>query len=160
MDLDSKILKPGDCLLYRASGFFGHLISLKTWSHFSHVEVYIGNNKSVASRDGIGVNEYTLRLENLGFILRPNRDFNIKKALKWFHDIAKGQRYDWKGILVFTLAAKQGSLDRMFCSEFATRFYRNGDFNPFNINYNADRIAPSNFLISPNFDEIWKDLDL
>jgi len=131
MDFDVSLLKSGDCLLYRPSNLFGKIISIKTWSHISHVEVYINNNKSVASRDGIGVDMYDLRTNNLGYILRPNLPLKINKALRWFNKEARGQKYDWKGILVFSLAVKQGNNQKMFCSEFATRFYRKGDFKPF-----------------------------
>ena len=159
MDLDLDILLPGDCLLYRPSSIFGRLIALKTWSQISHVEVFIGNKLNAASRDGIGVDLYDLRVDKLGYILRPNKSFNIHKSLDWFYKEAKGQEYDWKGILIFTLAVKQGNNQKMFCSEFATRFYRKGGLKIFSDNYNADRVAPSNFLLSPCFDMIYKDLD-
>ena len=51
-------LRSGDCLLYRATGLFGWLISIKTWSVVSHCEGYVGNGKAVASRDGVGVGLY------------------------------------------------------------------------------------------------------
>jgi hypothetical protein len=31
MTLTDAVLKPGDCLLYKPSGFFGAVISIKTW---------------------------------------------------------------------------------------------------------------------------------
>ncbi len=159
MDLDIKILKPGDCLLYRPSSFFGYLIAIKTWNKVSHTEVYIGHGRSVASRDGIGVDEYPLRLDGLAYVLRPNQEFNLQKGLRWFYKYAKGQKYDWKGMLVFALAVRQGALDKMFCSECSTRLYRKCDLKPFSNNYNADRVAPATFLCSPTFDEIWRDGD-
>lgn len=152
--MNSHDLKPGDCLLYAPCGFFGWLIALKTWNKVSHVEVYVGNGKSVASRDGQGVGFYELRTKGLVRVLRPRGEFNISSALLWFFNFANGQKYDWKGILVFALAVSEGSRDRMFCSEFATRFYRAGGFHPFAENYDADHIAPAQFLQSPCFEEI------
>lgn len=160
MDFDTKILKPGDCLLYRPSGFFGRIIAIKTWNRISHVEIYAGKGQSVASRDGIGIDIYPFRSKGLGYILRPTHKINMKKAMYWFYREARGQKYDWKGLLVFALAVKQGAMDRMFCSEFATRFYRKGKIRPFAENYNADMIAPANFLMSPSFHEIWKDVNI
>jgi len=157
MDLNTKILKPGDCLLYRPSSFFGWLIAIKTWNLVSHVEIYIGNKKSVASRDGIGVSDYPLRTNKLAYVLRPTHKWDINKSLEWFEEDAKGQKYDWKGILVFALAVKEGSWDKMFCSEFANRFYKNGGLYPFSATYNSDRVAPANFLCSPVFKQIWRD---
>jgi len=42
--------------------------------------------------------------------------------------------------------------DRMMCSEFATRFYRAGGFEPFSMFEDADMVAPATFLVSPHFD--------
>lgn len=148
-------LRPGDCLLYYPTGLFGWLIALKTWNRVSHVEVYAGNGKSVASRDGRGVSLYPFRSAELCRVLRPVGDFDISKAIEWFIIHADGQSYDWKGILVFTLAVHEGARDKMFCSEFATRFYRAGGFHPFAEDYDADHIAPAQFLQSPKFQTVW-----
>src|SRR3712207_7174694 len=44
-----------------------------------------------------------------------------------------GQKYDWFGLLAFTSARFQGQENgRMFCSEFATRYLRAGNVDPFN----------------------------
>ena len=150
-------LIPGDCLLYRPSTFFGWVIAVKTWNSISHVEVFAGNNTSVASRDGKGVNLYTFRKDDLAAVLRPRGGFNFAQAMEWFEKTAKGQGYDWLGILCFSLAIKRGSPDKMFCSEFATNFYRAGGFEPFQSDYSADHVAPANFLISEPMQEIWMD---
>jgi hypothetical protein len=149
-------LNPGDCLLYSPSDFFGLVIAIKTYNWISHVEVYAGDKTSVASRDGMGVNKYAYRSLQLAMVLRPNGPFNFGKAMGWFNSIAKGQKYDWKGLLCFTLAVKQGSKDRMFCSEFATNFYRAGGFEPFQPDYLADLVAPAQFRETAAFIKIWK----
>lgn len=154
---------PGDCLLYRPQPFsrgfmgwlMGRLIAIKTWNNISHVEVYVGQGMSVASRDGLGVNRYVTRWQGMASVLRPVCQFSIIDAERWFKTV-RGQKYDWKGLLCFTLAVKQGSKDRMFCSEFATRLYREAHIQVFG-NYDADKIAPAQFLMCDEFDEIWRD---
>jgi hypothetical protein len=149
-------LQPGDCLLYRPNSFFGWLIAVKTFNRISHVEVYRGEHLSYASRDGVGVGLYRLRRAQLARVLRPAGPFDNAAARRWFWQEADGQKYDWLGLLCFTLAVKQGASDRMFCSEFATRFYRAGGLEPFQPDYDADHVPPSYFLSSGAFTTIWK----
>lgn len=147
-------LQPGDVLLYAGKTVFSKLIKIKTWSKFSHVEVYVDNGESVASRDGIGVGLYEIRTDDLRAILRPREEFRILDALKWFATV-DGQKYDWTGLLAFTWAKWQGrENNKQFCSEFATRFLRAGGVDPFN-GYDADGIAPGEFPKSPAFDILW-----
>jgi hypothetical protein len=73
----------------------------------------------------------------------------------WFFKEANGQKYDWLGLLCFTLAVKQGSPHKMFCSEFATRFDRACGFNAVHPEYDADLVAPGTFLALPDFDHVW-----
>ena len=111
---------------------------------------------SYASRNGLGVNLYPLRRAQLTRVLRPKASLNMQNAENWFKTV-QGQKYDWMGLLVFSLAVKQGSRDKMFCSEFATRWYRYAETNPVSENYDADRVAPADFLKSPAFDWVWDD---
>lgn len=157
-------LLPGDHLLYGrqpffpsfAGWFFSWLTSVKTWSPAVHIEVYRGEGKSIASRNGIGVNEYPLRFEQLIAVLRPNQPFDLAKGLLWFNEHARGQGYDWKGLLCFTLAVHQGSQNKMFCSEFATNLDRAMGLKSFDPICDADMISPGQFLQSPAFDEVWQ----
>ena len=148
-------IQPGDCLLYRPTSLFGWLIAVKTWTKVSHCEIALGDDMAAASRDGLGVNLYPLRTADLAYVLRPNHPFDFARAADWFQSV-RGQKYDWKGLLCFTLAAKQGAKDRMFCSEFATRFYRAGGFVPFGDVMDADKVPPSLFLFSSSFTVIWQ----
>ena len=152
---DIPQLQPGDCLLYKPSGLFGWLIALKTWNRMSHVEIYAGNGNSVASRDGVGVGMYPTRYYHLAKVLRPVQPLQLDAAHVFFAK-SDGQKYDWKGILCFTLAVAQGAKDRMFCSEFATRWYRAAGLPLFG-NYDADHIAPAQFLMTDDFDEVWSE---
>ena len=156
-------LLPGDCLLYKRTPlsqgflgwFFGLVINIKTWSRFSHVEVYAGNSRSCASRDGVGVGLYCLRLNELAEVRRPPAQYSHNLALNWFEKV-EGQKYDWLGLLCFTLAVKQGAKDRMFCSEFATRLYRAGGLEPFNPDDDADLMAPAQLHQTAALTTIWK----
>lgn len=140
-------LLPGDVLLYAGGGFFSRVIQFKTWSRYSHVEIYDGHGRSVAARDGIGVGRYPLRLDGLRAILRPKEPFDVEAAREWFKTV-DGQPYDWFGLLAFTSAKRQGKENwKMFCSEFATRHLRQGKVDPFS-DYDADGIAPGEFIKS------------
>lgn len=149
------ILSPGDCLLYKPSGFWSYAIAVKTWNKVSHCEAFVGNGLSVASRDGVGVGRYPLRTDGLAYVLRPNQPFELAAALKWFATV-NGQKYDWVGLARFLAwgGISTGKNDKMFCSEFLTRFYRAGGFNPFNPGQDADSVAPATFLYSPCLDVI------
>ena len=151
-------LLAGDLLLYQGSGFFSRLIRVKSWSEVSHCECFFGHENgraiSGASRDGEGVNTYPLRTDGLFYVLRPVMPFDLAAAMAW-HETVRGQKYDWKGILVFTLAVQQGAHDKMFCSEWATRWYRAGRLEPFQGGFDADRVAPGTFLTSSPFRIVW-----
>jgi len=150
-------LLPGDCLVYRPSGIFGWITAIKTWTRAAHVEAYFGRGWSVASRNGIGVNFFPFRNKGLARVLRPKQPFDMPQAMRWFHASAKGQKYDWLGLLCFTLAVRSGDALKMFCSEFLTRWYRSGGFQPFSIEQDADRVAPAQFVQSAEFTSVWSD---
>jgi hypothetical protein len=158
MSHPAERLQPGDCLLYAATGTFGRLISWITWHPVGHVEIYIGNGRSVAARNGIGVNQYPLRLADLIRVRRPAQPFHLPAALAWFLTQAKGQGYDWLGLLRFRttgkVSTKLDSPTKQFCSEFATRFYGQGGFYPFG-EEDADAIAPFQFDTSALLPCIW-----
>lgn len=139
----------GDVLLYAGKGVFSRLIQIKTFSWVSHCEVYAGDGESLASRDGEGVGRYPLRLEGLYAVARPKGALDWQAGLEWFATV-KGQRYDWLGLLNFYLAAKpdRSEVQKMFCSEFATRLLRRCGFEPFQARVDADRVSPGLYLTS------------
>jgi hypothetical protein len=165
---DYNMLERGDSLLYYGesspyfhnappqAGIVDWVISTKTGYYLSHIEIYQGHNESVASRNGIGVNRYPLRLDGLVCVRRPMGRIDFKLADKWFKSSAKGQGYDFKGLLCFYLAVKQGSPNKMFCSEFATRWYRHAGIEPFNREVDADRVAPCEFWKTAAFSTVWQ----
>lgn len=169
---DPTLLRPGDTMLYRPCGFswrqpfgwiFGKVIALKTWHSISHVEIFIGFNRgdhtSLASRDGLGVNGYPLRLTELAYVLRPvpgvAESFDLAAGLRWF-DTVRGQRYDWWGLARFA-GFHPSSTTRMFCSAFWLRFYRSCGFNPFSRRIDADSISPGQIPDCPKLDVVWDD---
>lgn len=154
-------LRFGDALLYYTKGdLVDWLIRTKTGMFPAHIENYIGNNRSVASRNGIGVNTYALRQAGLVAVLRPKiqpmNHINQEIAMGWFFSKACGQKYDFKGLLAFWFAKWKADPGRMFCSEFSTNWYRAGGFEPFSPDLDADHVAPGTFLVSGEFDHIWK----
>lgn len=136
-------LQRGDILLYNGKSFFSWLIKLKTGAKYSHVEIYIGNGYSVASRDGKGVDIYRTRLSDMEAVLRPNEPFDYHSGMKWFWKDAFGQKYDWLGLLNFWFAKWQGRDNhKMFCSEFVVRWFREAHYPLFPRSVDADGISP------------------
>lgn len=150
-----EFIKPGDTILYNTPwDFVDWAIRVKTWSVAAHCEGYVGNGLSVASRNGIGVGEYDFRKEGVVAVLRPVHPFNIDKAMEWFKTV-DGQGYDFLGLMAFFLAARQSSPDKMFCSEFLTNWYRAGGFQVIQKNWDADKVAPGNFLMTNALDWVY-----
>lgn len=149
-------LLPGDCLHYRPHDLFGYITAIKTWCWTVHVEIYRGDGMSVASRNGLGVDIYPTRLNGLCAITRPKFEpLDLAAADKWFEDTAKGQKYDWLALLAFWITAIHGSRKRMFCSEFAVRWYRKAGHHAVNPRWDADHTAPAQLLQSATSDWIW-----
>lgn len=136
------LLRPGDIMLYRPKGIFGQLIAVKTWHRISHVEIYNGGKQSVASRDGVGVGEYPVRLEELAYVLRPRLVLDLPAARKWFESV-KGQPYGWLDLLDFVGLPANGP--GMVCSPFATDFLRHAGWPVFPTDP-VEKIAPFQFL--------------
>ena len=138
-------LRAGDALLYKARGFYGWLISLKTWHPVSHVEICLGLGLSAASRDGLGVNLYPLRLSDLAYVWRPRDRFNAVAALN-YAVAHKGEPYGWLDLLAFIGIKRDGK--GIVCSPFATDVQRAGGIDPFN-GEESRLIAPFQWLTSP-----------
>lgn len=149
-----KYLKFGDALLYSSNGIIGHAIKWKTWSDVSHIEMYFGQGKTGASRDGQGVQTYDFTTENLAYVMRPVNPLNAKGVLD-FHTQCIGQRYDLWGLFRFFTFGKQ-SLDKQFCSEYFTRACRAGGVHPFDRHVDADLISPGMYHCSTVFEHYLK----
>lgn len=146
-------LQPGDVLLYRPANIYGWLIRLKTWHSISHVELYLGNGWSSASRDGLGVGLYPLRTAQLAVVMRPRSPIDACKAWSYTRDHA-GTPYGWLELLNFLGIPVRGR--GIVCSGWVTALLRYLDVKVFN-NDPMDAIAPFQFLDSELLWEAWKD---
>jgi hypothetical protein len=161
-----SLLLPGDLLLYASSGLMGRGIQIKTSSKVTHCEIYIGSGRTIASRDGIGVDTYDFETKNLAMVLRPKEAVDMAAMVHWHVSVAKGQGYDWAGLFMGFIARKWGRENgKMFCSEHTTRAYRQGGIHPFRVGVDADSISPGDLFKSAAFNCRWinaalaKDLD-
>jgi hypothetical protein len=152
-------LKSGDLLLFDRPGWANWLIKIKTWSRVSHCEVVWTDASTLASRNGIGVGCYQLDLAGLCYILRPVPPLDLAAGYRWFETRANGADYDWLGLLSFVVAKWQRKLSRnaaMFCSEFATGFYRACGFDPFGPLVETAAVAPGSYLYSNDLTVAWR----
>lgn len=175
-------LQPGDCILYRPTDLFDWAVALKTFTKVSHVEVYIGGELSVASRNGKGVDLYPTRREDIAAVRRPRRvsgdgcrvtdpqyctpaipAFDIERALNWFYygtpdnPKARYQKYGWRTLLSFVLLNSNPIEGHMICSEFAAEFYKAGGYPVFSDDWPSYRTPPSYFLSTRRLTPIWDD---
>lgn len=154
-------LRPGDHLLYNIQNFFDDpfgfavdaAIRVKTWSTVAHIEIYDVDGMSLASRAS-GVNRYPFRAHGLRVVLRP-QTWNHNRGVYWFQNFARGQKYDWLGLLCFTLAVKQGSPNKQFCSEFARNLGRASESRAFAAYCPGDKVAPGSYLMVGDFEMIY-----
>lgn len=147
---------PGDHLLYgkKPGDIFGLITSWKTWSPAVHIELYIGDNVSVASRNGIGVNKYPLRTEQLIAILRPRVPVDLKKGLEWFSQAnVQGRPYGWLDLLHFE--GFKIKTKGWICSQFVALFDEACAFLPFNPEYFEGSIDPGDYFLSPGLEWHW-----
>jgi hypothetical protein len=104
-----------------------------------------------------GVNIYPLDLQGLAAVLEPTTSFDLGAAMSWFYAKAHGQGYDLLGLFNFYRRLKKTeNLRRMWCSEFATRWYRAGGFQPFNSECDADMISPAQFCQTSGMRFKWR----
>lgn len=146
---DPSILQPGDAIIYAGHNVFDLLISFRTAIWASHIEIYIGDGKSVASRNGIGTGIYRLRLNDLKYVLRPSQPFDVTKAMAWFRSIHP-MPYGWWELLN-CLVPWEVNASGLFCSQFATLFYRAAAFFPFNQEFDPAKVTPRDFLEADPF---------
>lgn len=140
---DPKLnLRAGDILLYRPSSVFGWIIKVKTWHPVSHVEIYDGGLQSWASRDGVGVNRYDLRLSGLEYVLRPTVPLDLEAGRAWARSMV-GTKYGWLDLAAFVGVSKD--FGGIVCSPFAATLLRKDGWNVFPTD-SANAVAPFQFL--------------
>lgn len=154
----SKILLPGDVLVYSRPGVFGWIIRHATNGNATHTEMYMGGDKTIAARDGKQVGTYDLDVNGLYAVLRPKQTIDMAKVAEWQKTV-EGQKYDWLGLLRSFVANKWFHKDeKMWCSEHTTLGQRAGGIEPFSgpEDTPADSVAPSDFLQSAAYHFIYK----
>jgi len=135
-------LQAGDILLYGGYDLVSRLIQFRTWSDVSHIEVYIGEGRSVASRNGIGVNQYPLRVLGLRRVLRPVVSFDLAAGLHWFESV-KGTPYGWGDLAKFYLI--DIPTNGLICSEFGDMFFTACNLPLFNTAYPEGAVCPRDY---------------
>lgn len=96
-------LCPGDLLVFSRRGLFDSIVKIKTWSQATHVEVFVGDGKVAASRNGQGVAKYALDLNGLYCVLRPLLPWNQWNAASAFLRNHYGRPYGWLALFSFCL---------------------------------------------------------
>lgn len=140
-------LQPGDILLYGGGFFPGAFIRFRTWSDVSHVEIYAGNGRSMASRSE-GPREYPLRVLGLRRVIRPVADFDFKAGRDWFENVACRLPYGYADLLRFYLI--NVPTKGLICSEFGDLFFQKCRLPLFNLNYPEGAVCPRDFqTLSP-----------
>lgn len=130
------ILEPGDGLFFARRSVFNRIVAIKTWSIYTHVEIYVGGGQVFASLNprlavgwppwrGGGVGIYPIMPHGLALVRRPVAAPNLPAAMRWAREEAVGQPYDVHGLFNFYQAQRlAGERWGMFCSEAATRWWK------------------------------------
>lgn len=139
-------LQFGDILLYSTKDIVDELIEWKTSGPVAHVEMYAGQGKSWASRNGIGVNEYSYRSQGLVCVKRPLLAPLESHARSWFTAPIKGSSYGL-GDIAENMGLHVASKD-FDCSHFVAKVLAIGDSPQFDADYDPSLITPRDFLIS------------
>lgn len=139
-------LSVGDILLYASPNLVDDAIEWKTGDDVAHVEIYMGNATSWASRNGIGVNTYPFRSEGLVYVRQAVIAINIDQAVKWFENGVKGLPYGFGDLLeVMNIKNNLSGID---CSHFAAALLEVGGCPQFDPRYPKNKITPRDFKTS------------
>ena len=165
--MNTPELWPGDTLCYGVRDLFDYVVAVKTWClETVHVEIYIGEGRSIASRPKGGVDIYPVRFDQLTRVRRPSQtsSFDFESMMHWFREPynpatghgVRGQNYDYLALLCFTLIVKHGKPGRMHCSELWTRAHRAAKYPVIAHDWDADKVAPAQCLQTPVLETVWK----
>lgn len=143
----------GTILLYSTKDIVDNVIEWKESDDVAHVEVYAGNGKSWASRNGVGVGLYDFRPDGLKYVRQLNAPFNDARALNWF-DVVNGAPYGWKDIEASAGLSEPNEITvnpqvlkktGMDCSHFAAALLEVGFCPQFDPSFPKNKITPSDF---------------
>ena len=151
----SKIIRPGDILLYDRSGWMNAFIRFKRGEKFSHAAIASQPGFVLEAIQGDVLDERPIRWDGLAGIYRLTEDFDYEAGYDWFLTV-RGQGYDWVGLLSFAFAKFQGRTNhKMFCSEFVARFFAKLGRPLFSPITDADAVSPGMIPYSPFVKEVW-----
>jgi hypothetical protein len=153
MPPDVASIKPGSILLYSTNDLIDDVIGVT--GPAKHVELYRGNGQSLASRNGLGVNQYAFRDEGLIGVLESQVD--VDKFCAWF-DTVRGDGYDWQGLEGFVVDKVTQQPLHWFCSAFVAKGCDRAGSPLFNPLWNPSLITPSDFLKSVALHWRWVDV--
>lgn len=153
----------GDILLYASPPSDPNLIDrivdgvieVKEGDDVAHIEIYVGNGLSWASRNGVGVNEYPFRPDGLKYVRRVNGIFDSQAAKEWFEAGVKGMKYGFGDILASVRPDADGqsspdiaTLNGVDCSHFAAALLETALCPQFDRSYPKNKITPRDFKLS------------
>ena len=124
-------VKPLDILFIKSNHIGGKIIRWWTNSQIDHVELCLGNEKTIGSRPkgGVQIHDFSICNNSGWVILRPTININNEQKNKII-EFAKSQidkKYDWLGILGFVLNSHVNDPKEYFCSEFVSECFVHGD---------------------------------
>ena len=146
-------LQPGDILLYGGDSLVDRFIMFRTWSDVSHVEIYLDNYESTASRNGQGVDIYPTRYVDLRYVRRLVEPFDRIAARKYATRM-KGTPYGWTDLGRFYLL--KIPTKGMICSQYADWLLRVGGVIAFAEDYPPGAVSPRDYLLTPHAKTVWK----
>lgn len=147
-------IPPGSILLYSTNDLVDFLIELRSFG-VAHVEFYEGNGKSLASRNGIGVDRYDFRDDGRVAVLH-NPLIDVPAFTAQFEKI-KGQKYAFKSLEGFVTGEPATEPNAKICSAMVAYCLLTQPFHTFGHLWPYSQIDPSDFLKTPAHPAIWVD---
>jgi hypothetical protein len=141
----------GDVLLYHGTSLFNRITDLKTGGLVDHVEIYVGDGKTVAARPE-GFNLYDFRPEGLAQVRRLTIPFDKDAADVWFEHV-RGVEYDTPGLLQFFNIDE--SNNGFICSVGGAYYLRMGHALLFADDCDWNKLSPRDFQIVREAIAIW-----
>jgi hypothetical protein len=154
-DVIAKI-RPGSILLYSSPSIVDWLI--ERTGPCAHVELFLGNGRSFASRNGLGVNYYDLRKDGL-IAIRSHIGVNVDTWVKWA-DTVVGDGYDWRGLEGFLIDRPTNEPHHEFCSAVIELGFRKSQYIELhNKLWPWSLITPTDLFKTPNLNNDWLDVE-
>lgn len=155
-------LQDGDVLLYDTpADIIDRLIEIHEGGDVAHVEIYAGDGKSRASRNGIGVGEYPFRAEGIKYVLRianvPAFGAPVINRAKVdvFFAANNGDAYDWFALMNFFDIVIPVNHKAYICSTFVADYLIAAGAPAFADKFPSALINPMDFRKTPALFQVW-----